>query len=87
MNGAHHAKAGNRVTSVLKSARWLATLIGLILVVPALLALDIYSQFAATGLARLAWPAANIVILVILVVLWIKSGHVLPWRRRPSAGE
>jgi hypothetical protein len=51
VNGAHHAGVGNPVTAALKSARWLAVLIGLALAGPALLA-RFYGHHAG-------WPGAH----------------------------
>jgi hypothetical protein len=73
---------GNPAIAVFKSARFWAVLAGLVLVPPALLALDIYFVVAGTPPERVGAAA---VAAVAVVASWIWRG-VLRWRRRPSAG-
>jgi membrane protein YdbS with pleckstrin-like domain len=83
MNGAHRGEVGNPVTATLKSARWLITLIGLVLVAPALLALDLYLLVTGTFPVRLGAAA---VFMAAVAAAWIRPGD-LRWRQRRGSGE
>jgi hypothetical protein len=74
---------GNPAIAVFKSARFWVVLAGLVLVPPALIALDIYFAVAATSPERVGAAAVT---TAALVASWIWRGD-LRWRHRPPTGE
>ena len=74
---------GNPVVAAYKSARFWVTLAGLVLGLPALIALDIYFAVTGTSVQRIGAVVATAV-GVVASAIWRGD---LRWRRRRSAGE
>jgi hypothetical protein len=74
---------GNPAIAAAKSARFWVVLAGLVLVPPALIALDIYFAVAGTSAERVGAAVATAAAIVASLI-WHGD---LRWRRQPSAGE
>jgi hypothetical protein len=83
MIGAHRGGVGNPAVATVKVTRFWVTLAGLVLVPPALIALDIYCAVAGTSAER---TGAVVFTVAAVVASAIWRGD-LRWHRRPRTGE
>jgi hypothetical protein len=84
VNGAYRGRVGNPVTAGIKSARWLITLVGLVVAPPALLALDIDLQVTGTFPVRLGAAAVGVAAVGVAAIAaaGIRPGHLGSRKRR-----